>query len=355
MVEEKRVIQNYAKWLGKRPFEPLEIEIKPTNNCNLNCMSCRVMGNLEYDPNEEIGHRAYTDSLKELGTSGLKVHITGGGEPFAYPGITGLVSALAQSGISSSVTTNGTLITGEQIDIMVSHRWRHIFFSLDAPDAETHDKLRGKKGTFERVVSTIEKINEKKKALKSDLPSIELGLVLSEYNADAIGDYIDMGIRLHVKNITLQPLRVEVRDNFGLTLSDETRKRFMGRLAGLRMKCDEHNIISNLGHFDDMLIGKTRGITKVIESYTRDKLPIHCFHPWFFMSVHPNGDIFPCSFKLDEPFGNIGRNSLKATWESAPFELFRKRFHEGGLPPFCNMCCGTNITVMKDIREQYEN
>jgi radical SAM protein with 4Fe4S-binding SPASM domain len=360
MLWKKEIVGNFGDWLAGKPFSPIVIELKPTNLCNLSCISCRAMGSPKYRPDTEIKHEHYLKFIDSLSSTGVKrIHITGGGEPLAYPGIGEVVGCIMKNRIHGSITTNATLFTPGLLESMVRGGWNHIFVSLDGPDEKTHDHLRGRIGAFSSVMENIGTLNSLKKKYGSRTPTIELGMVLSEANIGKIDAYFELGHRLGAKNITLQPLRVQLQEHGKeLVLSEKSKRNFISSMVQLKKKAERYDIIHNLDHFDSLFINEISNIKGVIMEYSGKKesdASIPCYHPWYFFSVQPDGKVYPCSFKLEEEFGSIsGGEPVGEIWNNAKFNSFRERFYRRELPDFCNMCCGTNIMITKELQEEIE-
>ena len=352
-----QIVKNFKNWLIGKPFFPIIIEVNLTNRCNLNCISCNAMGKSLYNPNKEIKAEHFVNFFKSL-KNVKTVHITGGGEPLLYPGINEVFQSIMSTNVKGSMTTNGSLFTEKTIESMVKGKWNNIFISLDAPDAKTHDFLRGKKGTFEKVINNIQKINYYKRKYKTKIPFIVLGMVLSKYNINKIDKYIELAKQISATSIILQPLRVR-NTEFGdvLTLSDDDKKEFLNNVRKFRDSAE--GLDHNFDYFDNLFIEQTNNIKKTINKYcengkdTQSYLP--CYHPWFFLSVQPSGQVYPCSFQMEKDFGNIKNNGISKIWNSNKFELLRKSVYEKNLPSFCNMCCGTNMMITSDIQSKIKN
>ena len=89
---------------------PINLQISPTNKCNLNCSFCSVANR---DKKLEIPFHhllAFVQNMCTMNT--LKaVEITGGGEPTLYPQIEQLIQWLDSQGFSIGLITNGLELT----------------------------------------------------------------------------------------------------------------------------------------------------------------------------------------------------------------------------------------------------
>ena len=131
------------------------IAFEITRRCNLNCKHClrdEVEGpqDLSLEVIEKVmkqGREAY----------GVKLTALTGGEPLMYPDLEKLFEAIADNDYTFSFVTNGHLVPkkiGLLNDPMIKKRITHTAVSLDGPDAETHNSIRGE-GAFKKAVAAI--------------------------------------------------------------------------------------------------------------------------------------------------------------------------------------------------------
>lgn len=95
-----------AKLKRYRLPTPINLQISPTNACNLNCQFCSVANR---DQSLELPLEDILRFIDELSISGTTkaVEITGGGEPTLYPQINELIDEVKRRGFSIGLITNG--------------------------------------------------------------------------------------------------------------------------------------------------------------------------------------------------------------------------------------------------------
>lgn len=173
--------------------EYLTIQIDITNACNLNCTHCyhkdhKNQGAASFQDWCEIIDQ-YENLLRKLNTKASFVIC--GGEPLLSktfkPIIERIRSKWAKAPIS--VLTNGTLLSEKNI-IFLKENSIDLQVSLDGPNAELHDKKRGK-GNFDKSIEGV------KRALDSNLKVHFLG-ILSKQTAPWIPDFFEMAKELKV-------------------------------------------------------------------------------------------------------------------------------------------------------------
>ena len=119
-----------------------------TAACNLACSYCRAKASSRPDPDELSTEEAlsFLDSIAPL----QPMLILSGGEPLLRPDIFFLARYAVSLGMRVSLASNGTLITPELADEIALSGISRVSISLDAADAQRHDRMRGQ-GSFERA------------------------------------------------------------------------------------------------------------------------------------------------------------------------------------------------------------
>src|SRR5262245_64167663 len=93
------------------------------------------------------------ESIKEF-VGAFSINFSGG-EPFIKPGFIDLLGWCNTNGISAGVTTNGSALTRRNAAAVVAANPFNLNISVDAPNAEVHDYLRGCSGLFDRLSNGI--------------------------------------------------------------------------------------------------------------------------------------------------------------------------------------------------------
>ena len=111
-------------------------------------------------PNPEMEIGGWIKIIDQIKRFQPRIHLSGG-EPFVYPEIVDLISYIKKSGLFLAITTNGTFLSKHAEEI-IRMNVNRIHISIDGPK-EIHDKIRGVKGTFDRIMTGLAKINKLKK------------------------------------------------------------------------------------------------------------------------------------------------------------------------------------------------
>lgn len=204
----------------------LNIKWDITHTCNLNCAHCIKgddLGKIENELNmEEISN--VLDKLSNLDIE--YIHLLGG-EPTARKDFVTIMKEFNLKGIDFGFNTNGLKMKDEKIinEIAYNKKIRNIVFSLEGPNPEINDLVRGKK-VFDLTVDSIKKIVELKRTHNLENLKITINTVLSKANIDYISEMIDFCISLDIDQFVILQLLIEgnaINNDMSISLEEEIR------------------------------------------------------------------------------------------------------------------------------------
>lgn len=122
--------------------------------CNLTCKHCySVSADIDFDGELETGEvDTVMDDLKRYG---VPVLILSGGEPLMRRDIFEISHRAKQMGFYVGLSTNGTLITEDNIQQIADVGYDYVGISIDGLEA-THDWFRQKQGSFADSMHAVE-------------------------------------------------------------------------------------------------------------------------------------------------------------------------------------------------------
>ncbi len=184
-----------------------------TRACNLFCDHCYASagrrGREELDL-EEI--RGIIPSLKRKGVVSV---VLSGGEPLMREDIFDIGKALKEKGIRTFLSTNGLLITEENVD-RVLETFDYVGISLDGTPS-VHDIFRGRQNAFERALRSIELCMGR---------GIKTGIrfTLTGFTAGSLPFIFDLAVDLGVERLYISHLVFSGRGR-GLSMPEKTALR----------------------------------------------------------------------------------------------------------------------------------
>ena len=169
-------------------IHPKAARIIITANCLLRCQMCTFWHHQHADPDLDL----IKYWIKELADFGIKHIGLGGGEPLMRKDIVDIVKEIKSYGMTVSMTTNGWLVG--QVPF---HPVDFCEISIDGATAETHDKIRGVKGSWERAVNAV-------RIAQQYCRVSQLNFVLQKDNYREVADFCQLAKKLGV-SVTLIP------------------------------------------------------------------------------------------------------------------------------------------------------
>mgnify|MGYP000141399043 FL=1 len=126
--------------------------------CNLTCKHCYATS-ADKDFPDELGTQKVFSVMDDLKLFGVPVLILSGGEPLMRPDIFEISHRAKDMGFYVGLSTNGTLITEDNIQNIVVVGYNYVGISIDGM-RETHDKFRRKQGSFDAAMRGIRLCHE---------------------------------------------------------------------------------------------------------------------------------------------------------------------------------------------------
>jgi mycofactocin radical SAM maturase len=248
--------------------------------------------------------RALIDELARMEV--FQVNI-GGGEPFLRDDILSVLAYCHQRGITTCISTNGTLLTNSRVGELL-RMGRHgdpvyLQVSLDGVRPETNDAIRGG-GTFARIMEGVELLAEWR------YPALSLNMVVTRLNVSEIAEFDALARRYGAK----------------------TRlSRFRPSGAGCGSWNDYRLTRSQLVELSTFLGERPQILTGdsffSLTPESRRSLGLNmCGAGKMTCAVAPDGSVYPCAFLCDPAFycGNVTKQALSALWAESPvLERFR--------------------------------
>lgn len=323
-----------------------------TNKCNLNCLFCWC----HYNKNKykDISSKNLMKYLKEVCEMAPEViTLSGGGEPlcrqkillkmmkfikFNYPKINGLL------------ITNATLLNKLFVEKLINICWDEIIISLQAPNSKINDFITGREGAFKKTLKGINLINETKKKLNKEKPSLKIKTVVTKYNYKNILGMVQLAERLNIKELEFRMVNEEKEKS--LAVSDSGFSEFIGLIKKTKDYSQNINVdikfefnIKNLGLKNDKDPKKEKNIQKRI-----------CLIPFTELVVFGNGSVSVCCNYFNEQFKKISKGvikdnkkNIKELWLNG-FQEMRNNLHNKRLYPLCERCSIDMMHHNKGIR-----
>lgn len=358
-----RKLFNLIKWLDGKKAPPYILELRTTNRCNLDCISCwhrihepEKVG--EWDYEDELSDAKLLQIVDEAVSLGIqRIEISGGGEPMFRHDLTmTMMERIKQGRIEGCLTTNATLFRPGDFEGLVEYGWDELLISLDGPDAPTHDFLRRAEGSFRTITEGLRELREIKEAAGVELPRVKLVPVLSNRNYDRMKDFFPLAAEIGASYIRFQAL-YQLRDEQRSLALSEDQNREMGEHIHRAMEASAScGVGTNADTFleEDFSQESTDIYKKEIETVAGEGLlAAPCYYPWFYIGVRPNGSVTPCiPFNEFESIDNIQDKKLLEVWDGPMYNDFRDRLLRQQFHSCCETCCGGIVIDNQHTRNE---
>lgn len=121
--------------------------------CNLTCKHCYSIS-ADVDFKGELDTREVYTVMDDLRAFGVPVLILSGGEPLMRPDIFDISRRAKQLGFYVGLSTNGTLISEDNIRQIADAGYDYVGISIDGLE-QTHDRFRQKQGAFAASMKAV--------------------------------------------------------------------------------------------------------------------------------------------------------------------------------------------------------
>jgi radical SAM protein with 4Fe4S-binding SPASM domain len=272
---------------------PLTYSIEPTNFCNLKCPECpsgtgeltRPLGFLAADNFKKI--------IDEVSKTGFYVQLFFQGEPYLNKKLGEMIEYAQSKNIYVSVSTNGNLISTNNINNLMNYAPDKIIFSLDGLDEESYQNYRVG-GTFKKADDALQLLVEAKRKLNLRKPFVELQFIVMKQNEHLINEVKAYSQKRFVDRLVFKTMQIS---------SHESALKF------LPTKSEYSRYILKNGNYE-------------IKGTQKD----HCFALWRTAVITWDNKMVPCCFDKDAQyvFGNLNEYSVREIWKSELYQSFRQ-------------------------------
>lgn len=286
-----KLLWGYLRGRSRLGALPVEYIVETTAKCNIYCPMCPRETHPQ--PKEDMAPAVFDALLAQAAGTAEHMMLIGLGEPLLDPLIFDRIHACERHGISSLISTNGTLLDEKAAARLLDSPLAHITLSFDGYSKETFERYR-KGAKFERVRDNFVRFCRMKHERRSRLQIV-------------------------VQMVRMDGNRSEV----------EAFSEFWRGTPGvdvIRVKEDETNLMRP-------------------DASLNRRWAHPCHYLWRGpMYVKHNGDVYPCcqSYMLDGArLGNLAQTPLGELFDGDEMQRMRRLHTSGraGEIDICARCC----------------
>ncbi len=172
--------------------------------CNVKCRQCEYWRLKEYK--DEMTIEDWQNALLSVKAFVGEFSINfSGGEPYIKKGFLDLLTFANKNGIHAGVTTNGYCMTRENAAKTVAARPFNVNISVDGPNAELHDYLRGQPGLFDRLSKGIVYLREEQEKQNVLFP-INIKPTINRLNFRHLEEIVNWAKEIGATTVNFQPV-----------------------------------------------------------------------------------------------------------------------------------------------------
>ena len=213
-----------AKSLFKQNEFLRSIHIEIANMCNERCIHCYIPH--EYKTNIMDSNLFY--KIIEDGRKMNIIHVTlSGGEPLLHKDITRFLARCRELDLSVNVLTNLTVLSDDIISEMKKNPLLSVQTSIYSMDAGIHDSITKYKGSFEKTIAGLEKLNS------AGIP-IQISCPVMKLNKDSFVNVIKWG-KEHNIAVAVEPVIFASYDHTGSNLSNRLSVEEIDKVIDLEL------------------------------------------------------------------------------------------------------------------------
>lgn len=311
-----------------RKWRPVYAVWEITLKCDLACRHCGSRAGRERP--DELDTAEALDLVRQMYELGVDEVTLIGGEAYLRDDWVQIAKAVTGFGMKCGITTGGRGFTKERAMQAKDAGIRSVSVSIDGL-RETHDTLRGLKGSFDAAMKSMKHLREAGIIVTANTQINRVSLP----EIPAVFELLkEQGIRAWQVQLTVAMGRAA--DEPDLLLEPYQMLEVMPLLARLKPMCDEAKIRlwpgNNIGYFGPY------------ETILKGTMPrghmASCGAGRSTLGIEANGDIKGCPSLPTKEYvgGNVRDNSLREIWEqSAPLRFTRDRTVDD-LQGFCRDC-----------------
>jgi MoaA/NifB/PqqE/SkfB family radical SAM enzyme len=306
----KRVANTFAPPVGSRPqiralkglikthllgiTSPVAVTFAVTYKCRCRCVHCSAGSHVK-NGMQELSTQEAKDVIDASQDLGVTIIAFTGGEPLLRDDLCELISHVDQDKAMPILFTNGRLLNDSYADNLAEAGLYTIFVSLDSPDPEEHDRLRGMPGLFKKATEGLMKMKER---------GVFVGISSYASRSGTEKEYYrkihEFAREIGVHNVILfdsVPTGTMLKDTSEMLTGDQRRE-----IGEYSARIFRSSIIPPLSSqaWQNSVEGNLAGIGCLAANIQ------------FYISAY--GDVAPCDF-TPLSFGNIRNEPLKQVWK----------------------------------------
>jgi len=325
-------------------LNPRVVFIEVTNRCNLLCQTCpRTF--FDREPLKSLSLKEFINIAEQFPQM-QRALLHGIGEPLLNRELPEIIAYLKGRNVEVIINSNGTLLSSEWQEKLVTSKLDEYRCSIDGARNETYARIRGA-NLLPKLKKGLEELVRTKKRLGSETPHISIWCVGTRENLGELPELVRLAAHLGVPELYLQRMVFFARDSAKQYGMAKDKKAIFGK-----DRTDEDKIIeactqlSNELGVDFRASGAREPLNSLAAARQEDFAPWQaCLRPWTTAYVTANGNCLPCCISPfatnDYPsliLGNLLQKPFSEIWNATQYQEFRTRLLSNQPHEACSSC-----------------
>ena len=304
-----------------------------TAGCNLECIHCRRIDVSTQLMNDDLTTKESFELVDAIVEAGNPILVLSGGEPLFRPDIFDIAKYAVSKGLTVALATNGTLVDEAMAKKIVDSGVSRVAISLDGADADTHDKFRKLKGSFDLAIKGF-------KNLLALGMGMQVNCTIAKHNAHQFRDLYNLAVNMGAEAIhifMLVPVGCGVEIAEDQMLPAEKYEELLNLFYDLSKEAVIQTKATCSPHYFRIMRerAKEEGVKITPKTHGMAAMTKGCLAGTGVCFVSHKGEVFPCGY-LPVEAGHIKKQKFVDIWKDSPvFEKLRQPDLLGGK---CGLC-----------------
>jgi MoaA/NifB/PqqE/SkfB family radical SAM enzyme len=340
---QKEMGRRLSLQTGKVFATPQTYYVIFSGRCNVACTFCSIYKEVEPTIPEEAMLRIVREA-QELSGKGFNMSLSGG-EPLIYKPLYKVLELAHELGIDFGFTTNGYLLTKQNVAKAISYNPFNINVSLEAVDPAINELVRPRRDGTRQTLDGIDNLVMEKRRTGSRVSLLVKPTIMNQ-TYKGLPDLVRYLARYPEVQIHLQTYVGSPFTEFWIKDTEDFRRVMMEVLelgnSGHNVVIDQHTVDGFVGYFSSPPKDHTDFPRLELHGAKRS-----CDIGYRVMGIYPNGDVQFCDY-LNKPVGNIHKESLKDIFYGEVARKLRTGISRCNID--CQRTCQRPIPVMTKVR-----
>jgi MoaA/NifB/PqqE/SkfB family radical SAM enzyme len=319
-----------------KSFAPKAVTFRISGVCNLFCQMCNFRQGGILDSKDVLPLDIFYKVIDDVYQKKLWISFTGG-EPLMHPHIIDCIRYVREKGLHCSLVTNGWFLAKYAQDI-VDAGVDILTVSIDGPQ-EIHDKIRGRKGLYQRVLQGIQEVKS-----YSNRPPLFFSTTIQADNYTRLAEVVDCAVKAGMDGVSIQHLQSRTPDRTSLHNQLHPDYQVSDGWINESLFSVDPAVLQH-----ELRRAKQKGLLVSVfptlspedmSTWYSDPMQllsertIKC--PWFMANVFHDGTMRACDEFI---VGDLREEGFWDIWNGPKMVAFRRKAKASKTFPICATCC----------------